>query len=57
MEKEIGQIKFSETDNGFKIEITGKSLKDAMGSCCCMPMGFGVKGKSECCPPEKEDKK
>ena len=28
MEKEKGQIKFTETDQGFRIEATGKDLKD-----------------------------
>jgi hypothetical protein len=28
MEKEKGQIKFTETDEGFRIEATGKDLKD-----------------------------
>ena len=56
MAKELGQIKFSETDNGFIVEVSGKSLKEAM-SCCCMPMGFFAhKGASECCPPDKEGK-
>jgi len=40
MEKEHGQIKFTETDDGFRIEVTGKSLKEAV-SCCCLPM-FGA---------------
>lgn len=56
MEKERGQVKFIETDDGFRIEVTGKSLKDAF-SCCCMPMfGTGQMSKVECCPPG-EDKK
>jgi hypothetical protein len=56
MEKECCNVKFIETDNGFKIEVTGMSMKEAM-SCCCMPMGrFVAKNGSECCPP-KEDKK
>ena len=36
MEKEFGQVKITETDDGYKIEVSGKKLKDAM--CCCMPM-------------------
>jgi hypothetical protein len=56
MEKEYGQVKITETDAGFRIEVTGKSLKEAF-SCCCMPMFGAVRvGKSECCPPTKEKK-
>jgi hypothetical protein len=56
MEKEVGKITFTETDDGFRVEVTGKSLKE-MCSCGCIPMfaGGGMK-MSECCPPE-EDKK
>jgi hypothetical protein len=55
MEKEHGQIKFTETDDGFRIEVTGKKLKDSFS--CCMPMfGAGKMVKMDCCPPEKEKK-
>jgi hypothetical protein len=52
MEKECCQVKFIETDDGFKIEVIGKSLKEAM-SCCCLPIGhFAQKPGFECCPPK-----
>jgi hypothetical protein len=56
MEKECGQIKCIETDDGFRIEVTGKSMKEWF-SCCCMPALKSAKeGKSECCPPKEEKK-
>jgi hypothetical protein len=56
VEKEKGQIKFVETDEGFRIEVTGKDLKEWF-SCCCMPaLGVAKQSKSECCPPAKEKK-
>ena len=52
MEKEVGQIKFIETDDGFRIDVKGKSFKEAI-SCGCIPMFGGVKMmKMECCPTE-----
>lgn len=56
MEKECGQIKVTETDDGFRIEVTGKSMKEWF-SCCCMPMFKAAgAGKSECCPSGEEKK-
>jgi len=56
MEKECGQIKCTETDDGFRIEVTGKNLKEWF-SCCCMPgLKSSKESKSECCPSEKEKK-
>jgi hypothetical protein len=56
MEKKHGEVKFIETDDGFRIEVTGKSLKDAL-SCCCIPIaGIGKAMKVECCPPEEKKK-
>ena len=56
MEKEIGQIKFTEIDDGFQIEVKGKSLKSKYTE---IEDGFRVevKGKalkeafSRCCRP------
>ncbi|MDH3891925.1 MAG: hypothetical protein OEV49_12650 [candidate division Zixibacteria bacterium] len=55
MEKEVGAIKFTETDDGVRIDIKGKGLKD-LCNCGCVPMmAFGFKGGSaECCSPEDE---
>lgn len=56
MEKECCQIKITETDDGFRVDVSGKKLKD-MASCCCIPIiGTGKMVKSECCPPEEEKK-
>ncbi|MGB2769012.1 MAG: hypothetical protein WBC88_04730 [Candidatus Zixiibacteriota bacterium] len=56
MEKEKGQIKFTETDEGFRIDVIGKDLKEWF-SCCCMPMFKAAKeSKPECCPPGEEKK-
>jgi len=55
MEKERGNIKFIETDDGYRIEIKGKDLKDTFG--CCLPMaGMGKTMKVECCATEEEKK-
>jgi hypothetical protein len=52
MEKECCQIKFTETDEGFRIDVTGKNLKDAF---CCMPvLQSCITAKAECCPTEKK---
>ncbi|MFH1891970.1 MAG: hypothetical protein ABIK83_04730 [Candidatus Zixiibacteriota bacterium] len=56
MEKELGQVKFTETENGIRIEVTGKSLKE-MYKCCCMPMVCAPKeSESGCCGPADEKK-
>lgn len=56
MEKECGQIKCTETDDGFRIEVTGKNLKDWF-SCCCMPiLKTSKEDQSGCCPAEGEKK-
>ena len=34
MEKELGQITFTETDQGLRIEISGDKLKERFGACC-----------------------
>ena len=54
MEKEIGQIKFTETDDGFRVDVKGTSFKEAMAcGCGCMPIFGGAKMmKVECCPTE-----
>lgn len=43
VEKERGKITVIETDEGFRIEVTGKDLKECF-SCCCMP-GSSKPGK------------
>jgi len=55
MDKEMGQIKFTETDDGLRIDIKGKNLKEAI-DCGCVPMFGGAKAiKVECC--SDDDKK
>ena len=50
MDKKQTRIEINETDHGFKIEVTGKSLKEML-SCCCLPVSFSGAKMSECCPP------
>jgi hypothetical protein len=53
MEKVRAQIKCIETDDGFRIEVTGKNLKDENGNCCIPLFCCCQKGSSDCCPPDK----
>jgi hypothetical protein len=53
MEKECCQVKFIETDNGFKIEVVGKTMKEMMSACCIPIACCAPKTSSECCPPSK----
>ncbi|MCP4631378.1 MAG: hypothetical protein GY855_00520 [candidate division Zixibacteria bacterium] len=46
MDKEFGNIKITETDDGYKIDIKGKDLKNVLSKCCgnmmvscCQPAG------------------
>lgn len=48
MEKEIGSIKFTETDSGYRIDINGKDLKNLMP--CCLPLaGCDDTKDATCC--------
>jgi len=51
LEKELGRIEFTETDDGYRVEVKGKSLKEAL--CCgCLPIFGGSRmGRVECCTP------
>ncbi len=54
MEKERGQIKFIETDDGYRIEVKGKDLSKYL-SCCCIPVAErGQAAKTDCCPPDEK---
>ncbi|MCP4583950.1 MAG: hypothetical protein GY839_20245 [candidate division Zixibacteria bacterium] len=56
MDKEFGNVKITETDEGYRIDVTGKSLKEACG-CGCIPMFISAKGaKMSCCEPGEEKK-
>jgi hypothetical protein len=55
MEKECCDIKVTETDEGFRIDVKGKALKE-MGSCCCIPvMCVPKKGEADCCPSDEKE--
>jgi len=62
MEKEWARVKITETDEGYRVDITGKNLKDllaccvkvvkdepAEGSSCCDSSSSEKDGKSNCC--------
>ncbi|MFH1687513.1 MAG: hypothetical protein ABIE70_08335 [bacterium] len=52
MEKEVSSVRVIETDDGFRIEVKGKQLKDM----CCLPgLGRGFAMATCCCPPAKTD--
>lgn len=56
MEKELGHLKFTKTDEGIRIDITGDGLKDFCGCCCCTDSEkTDGKDKEQCCEPN--DKK
>ncbi len=55
MEKECCQVKCVETDEGFRIEISGKDIKEKFSGSCMQVVIKCGDGKVECCPPE--DKK
>lgn len=57
MEKKLGTMKFTKTDDGLRIDISGDDFKE-MCSCCCEPP---TDKSSDCCPPkdsasDKEEK-
>ena len=54
MEKEIGQVKIIETDNGLRVDVTGKSLNELLSCCCLQVAGANPAKRSDCCPPEKD---
>ena len=55
MEKECCQIKVTETDEGYHIDVTGKNVKEGF---CCLPfMQNCPTMKANCCPPGEEGKK
>ena len=54
MEKEQGQVKFTETEDGFRVDVTGKTLKEAF-SCGCLPFAAMQDcNDSSCYTPKKE---
>ena len=48
------QIKFSSTDDGFKIEVSGKEAKEMMAKCKEMFSSCCDGTKEECCPPAEK---
>lgn len=56
MEKLIGQIKVTETDSGYRIDVEGKDLK-GLFSCCGVTVCCCDKSKdSDCCSSDSEKK-
>ena len=56
MKEKQTQITLTESEDGFRIEVEGKSLKE-MFSCCCLPLVAGRgEFKTDCCSPEEEKK-
>jgi regulation of enolase protein 1 (concanavalin A-like superfamily) len=56
MNEKQTQITLTESENGFRIEVKGKSLKE-MFSCCCLPLvACRSEVKTDCCSPEEEKK-
>lgn len=62
MAKEFGEIKITETEDGYHVDIKGKNFKE-MFSRCCIPVMVSCGDKAaeccppdECCPPGKEKK-
>lgn len=57
MDKQIGQIRWIETDDGYRIEISGVKLKEMLSSCSCLPLMScccGSRKDDDCCKPKKE---
>lgn len=50
MEKEVGQVRVVETDDGLRVEIKGEKFKE-MFSCCWLPMCCCNSKNTDCCPP------
>ncbi len=55
MEKQCGQFKITETDDGYRIDVKGKNLKE-MFSCCASMFDQEEESKSTCCAPAQEKK-
>ena len=54
MEKECGCCTITQTDEGVRIDITGKKPEGDSAQCCvvvCKPDG---EQKGECCPPKAD---
>ena len=55
MDKEIGRITFTETEEGLRVEASGELVKKAMSEGCCLPLLACMPCVStECCKPKKE---
>ena len=54
MDKELGHLKFTKTDQGIRIDITGDGLKGLCGCCCNGSGDADSKGSEQCC--ETKDK-
>lgn len=58
MEKEKTSVTITETNEGIRIDIAGKSLKD-LGGCCVKAASDCCSGEkaADCCPDEKGKQK
>ncbi len=50
MEKEFASIRFTETDNGFRVDVEGEHAKEML-KCGCAPMMAFASHKMSCCCP------
>jgi len=50
---ERGEIKITETEEGFHVEVKGKNFKEMFSRCCRIPVVV-TRGDNAatCCPPE-----
>ncbi len=55
MEKLIGQIKVTETDSGYRIDVEGKDLK-GLFSCCGVTVCCCKNEDCDCCGPKSGKK-
>ena len=56
MEACCAQMKFTQTEDGFRIDFTGKEARGMMDKCKEMMAKCCEEGKSECCEPGEEKK-
>ena len=56
MKKDCCRVCVTEIENGYRIEITGDSMKDKFAGCCNAEDGVVKKNSSGCCAEEIEKK-
>lgn len=51
---QFGEMKIMETEDGFRVEVKGKTLGQMLSRCCCVPVTVHCGDKTaECCTPEQ----